>query len=145
MNFKSNKPKRYNEGYSNYPKLIEICANCGYPIGEHYTPKSNDYKDTCPDKEQIKFIRIKPQFFETRKLSDKELMKRKFRKFLYDNDALFAWEKAVKNAHKTLKYVYNKPVIEWIGNAFIWSSNEEVLNLNGWNKLDDKWNIICSK
>jgi hypothetical protein len=82
---------------------------------------------------------------KTHKLSDKELMRRKFRKFLYDNDALFAWEKAVKNAHKTLKYVYNKEYFEWIGNAFVWSSYEDIMHWDGWNKLDDEWNIICSK
>lgn len=69
--FKSYTPPIYssNEEYINYIKhslpdhslLTELCSNCGYPAGRHYSKK-------CPTQEQLKtsfsFNRIKiyPEF-----------------------------------------------------------------------------------
>jgi hypothetical protein len=75
----------------------------------------------------------------TRKLSEKELMIRKFRKFLYDNDALESWYKYAKEQpiHGSIKKVFKERAERWISYAFQWSNTHE--DNDYWVTLAIKW------
>jgi hypothetical protein len=69
-----------------------------------------------------------------RKLSEKELLIRKFRKFLYDNDALEEWTALQKkDTEFTLKQLYKQKPSSWISRAFIWNG------VRKWSDLSIKW------
>jgi hypothetical protein len=79
-----------------------------------------------------------------RKLSEKELMKRKFRKFLYDNDALFTWEYNQK--HYSVGYSKSKlfntiKAESWISYGFNW--NMTIEGNDYWLELSVKWMNKC--
>jgi hypothetical protein len=81
-----------------------------------------------------------------RKLSQREQMIRKFKKFLYDNDALTEWTRCVNksgffnmNAAKVFK---DRPVKEWV-NSFHWGANQREESY--WADLSVKWHNELTK
>ena len=79
-----------------------------------------------------------------RKLSEKELTIRKFRKFLVDYNMLELWYTNVKNSKwnntpRTL-FAKNEPT-RWIDSAFPWPHTEYYM----WGKLSENWHYILSK
>ena len=74
-----------------------------------------------------------------RKLSDREKLIRKFKKFLYDNDALEEWTKGVKKGFfgTTARDVYKQNPLSWI-NSFSWDGNPRA-NGDAWVELSVKW------
>jgi hypothetical protein len=127
------KYNRINHITTSYPSYTEYCANCGYIMGEHF------YNNRCPKENDKPNILCK--YVAKIKLSEKELMIRKFRKFLYDNDALEEWTKAFKNrGNCSLKYDKNDPEF-WINGAFYWY-NANSITFDKWLELSEEWENI---
>ena len=139
--FKSFNPPKYstkkNNNYNSFKEMRELCSECGYPYGMHYT-------HTCPtDKNVLSFSADKRAivipYHAPVKLAQREKDIRAFRKFLYDNDALEAWYKNRKN------YKWRKKVIlfaklhkyRFIIGAFDWGTTPE--GTKYWWLLNDKW------
>ena len=142
--FKSFNPPKYstkkNNNYSSFKEMRELCSECGYPYGMHYT-------HTCPtDKNVLSFSADKRAivipYHAPKKLTQREKDIRAFRKFLYDNDALEAWYKN----RKSYKWKKKGNVFallskeRFILGAFNWSNTEE--GANYWIKLNMKWEKI---
>lgn len=90
--------------------------------------------------DSIKVIATK----KTCKLSDKELLKRKFRKFLYDNDVLETFASNKKNypiKYSNITTINKKDAINWIASAFLWNSSTE--GYDYWQDLSHKWIDMC--
>jgi len=79
-----------------------------------------------------------------KKPNEKELMIRKFRKFLYDNDELETWYKNVKSSRweSTPKCIFAKyDPNYWICKAFPWPHTKYHM----WNNLNEMWSYMISK
>ena len=81
-----------------------------------------------------------------RKLSQHEQQIRKFKKFLYDNDALTEWTRCVNKSGfhgmNVAKVFREKPINTWI-NSFPWDDNEKERYY--WATLSVKWHEELSK
>lgn len=76
-----------------------------------------------------------------RKLSEKELMKRKFRKFLSDNDCITEW---YRNARKQSKvnYILKGDPTQWMWRSFTWEGTKE--GHDYWMNITREWDIILN-
>jgi hypothetical protein len=77
-----------------------------------------------------------------KRVSEKELLKRKFRKFLYDNDALEAWYINRRNDSENWKSIWNRKPYMWIIGAFVFVNTVE--GSEYWMNLSQKWSKIDS-
>ena len=147
--FKSFSHKLYatksRNNYRNESKEInELCADCGYPYGAHFGL-------ICPTDPRLKENRDAKQYIATivpyrpEKKVRKDILKyRAFKKFLYDNDALFEFEKNIKrNAfipqyRNILSIVRVKKADDYV-NCFPWSGVWTILIDGFWADISVNW------
>ena len=76
-------------------------------------------------------------------------MKKKFYRFLYENDALIEWKRNIKDPKctasiKSLRTYFNHYYdVNWITLAFLWDNSPEGFSF--WDKLNDKWRKEINK
>jgi len=71
-----------------------------------------------------------------RKLSEKELMKRKFRKFLSDNDCITEWYRNARKQRKVNDVLKGDPT-HWMWESFTWKYTKE--GHNYWSNIANLW------
>lgn len=153
--FKSFSHKLYatksRNNYRNESKeMNELCADCGYPYGAHFGL-------ICPTDSVLKENRDAKQYIATivpyrpeKKVRKDILRYRAFKKFLYDNDALFEFEANIRrigfheDQRTILNIVRKRHPISYI-NSFDWDGSRTIQSKEKWIDLSITWDDLLSE